>query len=251
VNQTSDVRFTGRFQEVVVPLRVAERSSLTDRVTEQLRSLIESGEWPVGQKIPAEPVLADSLEVGRNTVREAVRALVHTGMLEPRQGDGTYVRAADDLGAAVARRSRRANHLEVLEVRCSLERDAARLAALRSGPEDVVALRAALARRDRALRGDNTADIVDADLDFHRAAVQCAHNTLLTELYSHLTESLRDVLVTVMYGPGDDEARFQSDAHTALVEAIAAGDPDAAGRAVTGYLTETEHLVGDDPAARS
>lgn len=233
-----------------MPLRVAERSSLTGRVTEQLRSLIESGEWPVGQKIPAEPMLADSLGVGRNTVREAVRALVHTGMLEPRQGDGTYVRAADDLGAAVTRRSRRADHLEVLEVRCSLERDAARLAALRRTPDDVAALRAALARRDQTLRDEDTPAFVEADLEFHRVAVQCAHNTLLTELYSHLTESLRDVLVTVMHGPGDDEARHQSGPHAALVEAIAAGDADAAGQAVTGYLTETEHLVGDHMTGR-
>ncbi|MDT7691042.1 MAG: hypothetical protein QOI75_409, partial [Pseudonocardiales bacterium] len=131
-----------------MPLRTAERSSLVGRVIDQLRSLIESGEWPIGTKIPAEPMLVESLGVGRNTVREAVRALVHNGMLEPRQGDGTYVRADDDLGAAMLRRLRRSGHLEAIEVRASLERDAARLAALRRTPADIRALRAAMARRE-------------------------------------------------------------------------------------------------------
>src|SRR5262249_42491130 len=130
-----------------MPLRTAERSSLVGKVIDQLRALIESGEWPVGSKIPAEPALGQSLGVGRNTVREAVRALVHCGMLEPLQGDGTYVRAHDDLGAAMLRRMRRAGHLEALEVRASLERDAARLAAVRRTPEDLAALRAALRHR--------------------------------------------------------------------------------------------------------
>jgi DNA-binding FadR family transcriptional regulator len=237
-----------------MPLRTAERSSLTDRVIEQLRAVIESGEWPVGTKIPAEPTLVQSLGVGRNTVREAVRALVHSGMLEPLQGDGTYVRAADDLGAALLRRSRRASNLEVLEVRASLERDAARLAAQRRTPADVDALRIALANRERAwqLRNDSPDEsaIVQADLEFHRVAVAAAHNALLAELYAHLTDALRGVLITVLHGPLDEETRYQRAAHAALVAAIEAGDPDAAQRCVTNYLTETVDAV-TDPADRT
>ena len=67
-----------------MPLRSTARTSLVDLVIEQMESLIADGEWPVGTKIPAEPLLVEQLDVGRNTVREAVRALVHTGMLEPR-----------------------------------------------------------------------------------------------------------------------------------------------------------------------
>jgi DNA-binding FadR family transcriptional regulator len=222
-----------------VPLRTTERSSLVSRVIEQLRALVESGEWPVGTRIPPEPVLVESLGVGRNTVREAVRALVHNGMLEPLQGDGTYVRAADELGAAVLRRSRRAGHVELLEVRSGLERDAARLAARRRTGEDLARLRAALDQRAAAWAEHDYAALIDADLEFHRIAVAAAHNTLLTELYTHLTEAQRATLVTLLHAPVTDERRYQGEPHTALVDAIEARDPDAAERCVSHYVSES------------
>jgi DNA-binding FadR family transcriptional regulator len=222
-----------------VPLRAMEKSSLVSRVIDELRTLIESGEWPVGSKIPAEAALVESLGVGRNTVREAVRALVHNGMLEPLQGDGTYVRAADELGAAMLRRSRRSGHLEVLEVRGSLERDAARLAALRRTPADLAALRAALARRQQAWAERDYAELIAADVEFHQAAVAAAHNDLLAELYSHLHAAQRAMLTTLVHAPVGDQARYQGDAHAALLDAIESGDQEAAQRCVTEYVTES------------
>ena len=111
-------------------LRTAHRASLVDQVIDQLKDQITSGAWAVGDKIPPEPVLSDGLGVGRNTVREAVRALTHAGLLECRQGDGTYVRATCEMSEAVRRRLRTAELVEVLEVRRLLEMEAARLAAM-------------------------------------------------------------------------------------------------------------------------
>ena len=86
-------------------LSAVRSGRVCDEVMTQLEGLIESGEWPVGSKIPAEPELVAALGVGRNTVREAVRALEHAGLLEPRRGDGTYVRATSGLRAAILRRA--------------------------------------------------------------------------------------------------------------------------------------------------
>ena len=77
-------------------LQHAERLSLVERVIDQLRTQITAGSWECGERIPTEPQLSDMLGVGRNTVREAVRALVHTGLLEVRQGAGTFVRSNRD-----------------------------------------------------------------------------------------------------------------------------------------------------------
>src|ERR687895_2810237 len=123
---------------------------LWDEVVAQFEALIASGEWPVGTKIPPEPELVAALGVGRNTVREAVRALEHAGLLEPRRGDGTYVRATSDLGAALLRRARRSTALHVLAVRRSLERDAAVAAAHNRTDADVAAIRAAADARRAA-----------------------------------------------------------------------------------------------------
>ncbi|MEW2547515.1 FadR/GntR family transcriptional regulator [Streptomyces sp. NPDC047002] len=222
-----------------MPIRATERSSLVDRVIEQLQSLIESGEWPVGTKIPAEPVLTGMLAVGRNTVREAVRALGHSGMLEARQGDGTYVRACDALGAALHRRLRRAGHLEALEVRSCLERDAARLAASRRDERDLAALRTALAERSAAWRAGDTEAFVRADVAFHHAVVDAAHNGMLADLYSHLTDGLRGAIASVADAPLPEPQRSQADSHADLLAAIEAGAPDAATAAVARYIDDS------------
>src|SRR5919107_1276902 len=109
-------------------------------VTERLSEKIRAGEWPVGGRIPTEPQLVEALGVGRNTVREAVRALVHAGVLECRQGSGTYVVSTDELSGAVTRRLADAEFAEAVEVRRAFEVEAARLAALRRTDSDLAAL---------------------------------------------------------------------------------------------------------------
>ncbi|MBM7169544.1 FadR family transcriptional regulator [Streptomyces sp. G44] len=230
-----------------MPLRSTARTNLVDLVIAQMESLITDGEWKVGEKIPAEPLLVEQLAVGRNTVREAVRALVHTGMLEPRQGDGTYVRANSDFGAAVQRRLRRAGVLEAYEVRACLERDAARHAAERRTEEDLATLRAALAERGQAWGSGNTAAFIDADMAFHRTVAEASHNSILAELYGHLSDVLRETLQSVVAAPVPDAVRHQFDAHQAIVDAIEARDPRAAEAAVLAHLAEGMAVLRDQP----
>ena len=113
-----------------MPLTSLRRSPLVDLAVAQLREQVLSGQWAVGARLPAETELAQRLEVGRSTVREAVRALVHAGLLETRQGSGTYVRSVTP-EAGWEPRLRRAAVLDAYEVRQALEVQAARLAASR------------------------------------------------------------------------------------------------------------------------
>ncbi|KAA1032618.1 FadR family transcriptional regulator [Pseudonocardia sp. EV170527-09] len=228
-----------------MPLVTARRGGLVDQVIGQLRSAITGGEWPVGARIPPESELASSLEVGRNTVREAVRALSHGGLLEVRQGDGTYVRATTELSGAL--RTLCGPELrEVLEVRRTLEVEAARMAAARRTDADLTVLRAALDERDRAVaavaecgrRGEepDAADVelaARADTDFHVAVVRCAGNSLLVELYRGVVEAVADSVKTTMPGTAgtDDDI-----SHTGIVDAIADGDVDRAAREAGDFL---------------
>ncbi|MFD5144610.1 FadR/GntR family transcriptional regulator [Streptomyces sp. NPDC058401] len=100
-------------------------STLLRRTIERMRDAIESGEWPLGGKIPIEPDLAEVLGVGRNTVREAVHARCHTGLLDVRQGDGTYVRATSELTAALEHRLDGAATTHLLQLREALDAVAA------------------------------------------------------------------------------------------------------------------------------
>lgn len=213
-------------------LRTARRSSLVEQVIDQLRDEVATGAWPVGAKIPPEPVLSESLGVGRNTVREAVRALTHAGLLECRQGDGTYVRATSELSGAVRRRLQTAELIEILEVRRGLEVEAARLAATRRTEADIAAIGAALARRDATWAAGAHAEFVEADLAFHTAVVDATHNQVLTDLYRDFSAVLR---ASIGSGAAGSHADIP---HAPIAAAIEAGDAEAAAQATHSCLDE-------------
>lgn len=210
-----------------MPLVTTRRTGLVDQVIEQLRALVSSGEWAVNAKIPTEPELVEALGVGRNTVREAVRALAHSGILEVRQGDGTYVRATSEVSGAL-RRLCGSELREVLQVRRCLEMEGARLAAQARTEQDLAELRAYWDRRDMS----DPEEFARTDTEFHLAVVQASHNSVLIELYRGLTEVIMASVATASAAPA---GRYS---HDELIEAIAAGDVERAGREASGFLDE-------------
>jgi DNA-binding FadR family transcriptional regulator len=209
-----------------MPLRAASRQlSLTSQVTEQLRAQITSGEWHVGARIPTEAELADALGVSRNTIREAVRALMHVGVLERRQGSGTYVTSRSELAGLVAKRVAGGALSETIEVRHAIDVAAARLAARRHTDADLARLDAALARLEAAWDSGEVATFVDADADFHTAVVRCTRNSLLCDLYIDVGAALRIAIAATV---GDALVPDRRRDHAPLVEAIRRGDEDSA-----------------------
>ncbi|MFV2104058.1 FadR/GntR family transcriptional regulator [Micromonospora sp. LOL_024] len=199
----------------------------------QLRQRIMDGEWPVGGRIPTEPQLVEALGVGRNTVREAVRALAHAGVLECRQGSGTYVLSTDELAPVVARRLTDDRTTEVIEVRRAFEVEAARLAARRRTPEDLAALDDALAAREAAWRGGRVTEFVEADAALHTTVVAAAHNAILAELYASVGAAMRSTVAQAMGGELTPDRHVD---HARLVAAIRAGDPELAAREAGAFL---------------
>lgn len=215
-----------------MPLATTRRTGLVDQVIEQMRGAITGGEWRVGERIPTEPELVAALGVGRNTVREAVRALSHAGLLDVRQGDGTFVRAKSEISGALHRLCG-AELRDVLEVRRSLEMEGARMAASRRTDEELVELTALLAERDAAMDAKDWTRGVDADIRFHTAVVRCAHNTLLIALYQGLTEVIGASVASTVEPSGKMPIR-----HTGLLEAIRDRDPQRAVAEARGFLDE-------------
>lgn len=215
-------------------LRTARRASLIDQVIEQLRGQITRGAWAIGARIPTEAELAQLTGTSRNTVREAVQSLVHVGLLERRQGSGTYVLASSELAGAVSRRVAGARAVHVLEVRRTLEVGAARLAALRRTDEDITQMHQLLAHRNAALREARLDEAVALDVALHRAIGQAAHNPVLTDLYENLLAALQEnIRNTVLTRGGMDE-----NSHASLIAAIVAGDGERAAVEAARFLDE-------------
>ncbi|OEU88492.1 GntR family transcriptional regulator [Streptomyces abyssalis] len=212
-----------------------QRSALADQVIAALRTQITSGEWPVGSRIPTEPELVEELGVARNTVREAVRALAHNGLLDIRQGSGTYVVATSELAGVMQRRFADADPGHVAEMRAALETSGARLAALRRTEQDLAQLDALLARREAAWESGDAERFVEADASLHLGVLAASHNDVLTAVYADLGEVMRDFLRLDIGEELRPEAHMD---HARLIEAVHAGDEEAAAREAASHTQE-------------
>ncbi|MFC0529178.1 FadR/GntR family transcriptional regulator [Phytohabitans kaempferiae] len=216
------------------------QSGLIGDTIAELRRLIATGYWKVGDRLPTEADLASSLGIGRNTLREAVRALVHAGLLDTRHGRGTYVKSNDEIGPTLARYLRQEDLNDILETRRVLEPEAAALAAMRRDDAAVAAIAKAYQRLTVAR---STAAIVEADVDFHTAIVAATGNPVLLRLYGGLADVLRSSVETLSRGHSRAIA-----SHGKLVEAIRDGDPDAARAAARAHFDRAMSGDGEDAA---
>lgn len=207
-------------------LSTSHRQPLADEITAKLREMVHSGEWPLQQRIPSETELMARLGVSRGTLREAIKALAHSGMLEVRRGDGTYVRATSEMSGAARRMYKDHTEEHILEVRVGLDTQAARLAARNATADDVAALRALLADREASWNAADYAGWARADWGFHVRVAQASGNPLLHELYVSFGEVFHNDLLKQQPRAGFDGLPYEG--HGALVDAIEAHDADTA-----------------------
>ncbi|KJK18478.1 FadR/GntR family transcriptional regulator [Pseudomonas sp. 2(2015)] len=200
------------------------KRSLVEQAVEQLRQRVASGAWAVGQRLPTEPELASELGISRNTVREAMRVLAFSGLVEVRQGDGSYLRSAVDPLQALQALSR-CDLEQARETRHILEAEAIGLAALRRTDADLHALREAL-EHSSAHFHDDLEQYIGCDLVFHQRLVDAAHNPALSELYRYFS----GVVAATLHHNLSHAPRCQLvfDLHGQILDAIEQRDPDKA-----------------------
>ncbi|WP_018305008.1 FadR/GntR family transcriptional regulator [Desulfitobacterium hafniense] len=228
-------------------IQKASRSTLVGQVTAQLEHMIESGQWQIGEKIPAEPELMDRFDVSRNTLREGIQALVHVGLLETRQGIGTTVKANSNFALALAKKVQKSNLYETLEVRLGLEREAAQLAAGKRTAEDLQHMEACLELCKEAAQSHELGRFIEADTAFHKSVVKATHNTMFIEMYEHITDALQRSVDEVLRIR--NPINYENEIHTNLFQAIQAGDSQLALDSVNHYLEDAKkslsHLINE------
>jgi GntR family transcriptional repressor for pyruvate dehydrogenase complex len=190
-----------------------ETSTLVDRVTDEIRRMILSGEIEPGEFLPTRKELAAQFDVGLSTVHEAIQALTAVGMLESRPGKGTWVR--DDMDtlihpAAVKTRLGELDDQQIYDARSVIEIALTEFAAQRATPEDIERIGATLRALEAAVQDDEA--FVEADLEFHLAVAKAGRNELLEQFY-HLSRKLLAEVIAAMMGrvPGvkEDSIRLQ------------------------------------------
>ena len=105
-------------------IRTIKKNSISDQVLQQMQEMIERKEWQEGSRIPSEAQLTEMFGVSRISVRDAIKQLVGLGMLESKQGSGTYVRSSDSnlpLSIRNLTVQKKQDLLELLEFRKAIE----------------------------------------------------------------------------------------------------------------------------------
>lgn len=213
------------------------RKPLVDEVVKQLQSKISSGDIKPGDKIPTEPELMELFNVGRSTIREAVRVLVHAGLLEKKQGFGTYLKHTDSIQEPLDNRLRRADILEVYEVRQMMELEIAKLAAMRRDEDDLRIIKEHLDTRNKALDNNDIENYIASDIQFHIAVAIATKNSVVIDLYKSFSLIIHETLITIFANPKKHDP--QSTAHIKLYESIRDRDAEAAVASVASYLKGT------------
>ncbi|MEY4748684.1 MAG: hypothetical protein RIQ60_898 [Pseudomonadota bacterium] len=223
---------------------VTER--LSDRLAALLDAQVQAGTLLPGDRLPSEARLAESHGVSRTVVREAVHQLKSRGLLLSRQGSGVFV-APPPLNQSLAFDPSVLTSIDavvhVVEVRRVLETEIAALAAERATASQIKAMRQALLAIDAAAAAGQ--DGVAEDLAFHRTIGQASGNPQFLLLMEFFEQYLREAM-RITRG---NEARRQDfmDAvrleHRAIVDAIAARDPQAARRCASAHLLQGEQRL--------
>lgn len=235
----TDQGLRGKIEPVLKP---ANKSTLHKDIMEQMIQAIKDKLWAPGSKLPGEQSLAATFGVSRNCMREVLKALEHSGVVEARPGHGTFLsRNADKIvdGADVATAIfEDSSYNDLMEVRRLLEGQAAYSAAERATPEDIEKL-------ENILKGEERGETLDIIHDrFHEAVVELSGNRLLGKLL----ESLRGEIQAQRqfhYAVLPDQDRLE---HWKVLEAIKTGDP---GKAWKAMLHHVDYFWRKAPQAKS
>jgi GntR family transcriptional repressor for pyruvate dehydrogenase complex len=234
----------------IPPLRPLNRQPVASTITNLLIQSLLSKQLRPGDKLPTESELAQTLKVGRNSVREAIKMLSSLGVIEIRRGVGTFIPAS--LNASVLHPLimslvyRLGTSVELWELRVLVDAGVVDLAIQKASPEDILALEQANERIRHALDSDPLAigPVRDLDMAFHRRLLYATKNPLVAELgqaiYTLFFASIEMSLA------GDPASAYQN--HQLIIDAIKNKRSDEARHLVTRSLSHWIAILNESAA---
>lgn len=211
--------------------------STVDRVLNVFKEALITGKLVPGDRLPSEIDLSRSLSISRGSIREAMKILAAFGIVEIRRGDGTYIARSDHkvifdplLFSLILSN---ANVKELVELRELMEFAIVKLIVENSGDEELQGIERTISQMEELIEnyGEIGVDeLVQSDLDFHRALGDAAQNRLVDKIYSFVMDFFApSIRMTHENERGGRRALFH---HKRIYEALKKRDVDEAVEAV-------------------
>lgn len=218
---------------------VVRKNKVYEEVARQIERLILKKLKP-GDRLPAERELAEMLKVSRGSIRDAIRGLELIGLVEPRQGTGTIVRAtAADTPLANALRRRKESVSELLDFRKMLEPPLSARAATHVSAEEITEMEAILLRQEEKHKQGEPA--VAEDAEFHYNVALASGNSVVLKVIDILMDLLRETRARSLQVEGRSQKSL--DGHRRILAAIRRRDSDAARAAMLRHIEEVEEIL--------
>ena len=214
---------------------IIQKKSLADMIAETLKQQITEGTYRAGDKLPTEPELMKTFGVGRSSVGEAVKLLVNMGVVRVQQGSGTFVAVPsnnDDVNIKMST----ADRTELDEVRKILDIAIVEKAVARRTEKDIERMRASLEKRKVNAEKGLLEECIEADLNFHIAIADAAHNRILADIYRSAATHLLSEFNRIY--DGTDCFINSQTSHEKLLKHIIAGDLKNARKTATIIVEE-------------
>lgn len=226
---------TGASNSAIEPIK---RVKLYEEVAARIRGLIASGELGPGQALPSERKLAEQFRVGRAVIREAIRQLEVSGLVESRHGGGNYVReiTVEHLVAPIASVLNGMAPLreELMDARLFFEPQIAREAAARATPEDLRRLQEAISRQEERVAGGSSG--AEEDAEFHELLASATHNTVVERVMEVIDGLLEDSQARLFRSVERSEISLEGNRR--ILEAVRRHDQEAAQLAMVKHLED-------------
>ena len=212
------------------------RVPIVSQVEERIRELIDSKKYTEGMKLPTENELCQSMNVGRGTVREALRLLQAKGLVEIKPGRGAFVasKQAVDINPVVWLVQNERELRNAIEVRNALEPCAARKMAETASEASMNQLKKIHSDFLNAVKNGNSEQIAALDEQFHGLIVKESGNQLLHEINVHVLQGMHTFRNKTFTVP--ENVRNAVEPHTRILNAITGRDGNAAEREMRKHL---------------
>lgn len=225
-----------------MPIDPIARRKTYELVADRLVALIGEGSFQPGDPLPTERELTASFQVGRSSVREALRMLESQGVIRSANGGAFAVAdAAYPLNSSLRlllTLDESSRMHDVIELRSILECEAAALAAERHGPEHLTRMDEAIEEMTEGLEEPEGDAFIDADLRFHLAVAEATGNRVLLHSMQAVRDVIRRMLMTVFNLPGSAARAVEE--HRSVRAAIAAGNASRARDEMRAHLIRVE-----------